>query len=45
MVLLVITVGIYTPWAYCQLKRWEVDNTDFADNAILPVTHGADTPL
>jgi uncharacterized membrane protein YjgN (DUF898 family) len=22
-----ITLGIYAPWGYCRLKRWEVENT------------------
>jgi len=26
-----ITIGIYAPWGWCAIKRWQVNNLYFAD--------------
>ena len=27
----IITLGIYIPWAYCRIRRWQTNNQYFAD--------------
>lgn len=31
LLLTLVTIGIYGPWGWCALKRWQVNNLYFAD--------------
>jgi uncharacterized membrane protein YjgN (DUF898 family) len=31
MVLTLITFGLYMPWGFCRLKRWQTNNLSFGD--------------
>jgi len=31
MLLCLITFGIYLPWGFCRIKRWQISNLYFAD--------------